>query len=203
MSESDYRRLRKRVAKCLEKSLGPPPFVPQVMIGAGGTFLALANISMRRRGKAFSSVGGYELDRSEVRHILDYLRRLSLRDRKGVPGLNADRADIIVAGLTVIERLMKQLQVNRLLIHDQGVRDGLLQRMIGQAFRQEPGDGESRSAGRRAAVRGGLRLGPEALRARRQPGPAALRPAPGAAAAAGRGAASSWRRRPCCTKSAT
>lgn len=138
ISEGDFARLKKRVRKCLEKSLGPPPFPPQVMIGAGGTFLALANISMRRRGKAFSSVGGYELERSEVRHILDYLRNLSLRDRKAVPGLNADRADIIVAGVTVIERLMKHLEVNRLLINDQGVRDGLLQRMISQAFQREP-----------------------------------------------------------------
>jgi exopolyphosphatase/guanosine-5'-triphosphate,3'-diphosphate pyrophosphatase len=114
------------------------------MIGAGGTFLALANISMRRRGKTFSTVGGYELDRSEVRHILEYLRHLPLRDRKGVPGLNADRADIIVAGITVIERLMKHLEVNRLRINDQGVRDGLLQRMIAQAFHKEAnGNGES------------------------------------------------------------
>lgn len=138
VSEYDYRRLRKRVMKCLDKTLGPPPFVPQLMIGAGGTFLALANISMRRRGKVFSSIGGYELQRSEVRHILDYLRHLSLRDRKSVPGLNADRADIIVAGITVIERLMKHLDVNRLRVNDQGVRDGLLQRLIAQAFRQEP-----------------------------------------------------------------
>jgi exopolyphosphatase/guanosine-5'-triphosphate,3'-diphosphate pyrophosphatase len=89
---------------------------------------------MRRRGKQFPSVGGYEMDRSEVRHILEHLRTLSLRDRKAVPGLHADRADIIVAGVTVIERLLKYFKVNRLLINDQGVRDGLLLRMIGQSF---------------------------------------------------------------------
>jgi exopolyphosphatase/guanosine-5'-triphosphate,3'-diphosphate pyrophosphatase len=50
--------------------------------------------------------------------------------RRSVPGLNADRADIILAGLIVIERIMKWMQVNRLVVHDQGVRDGLLLRMI-------------------------------------------------------------------------
>jgi exopolyphosphatase/guanosine-5'-triphosphate,3'-diphosphate pyrophosphatase len=108
--------------------------VPHVMIGAGGTFLALASISMRRRGKSSGPVGGYELTRSEVRHIFEYLRLQPLRARKNVPGLHADRADIILAGALVVERLMKMLHVNRLIIHDQGVRDGLLLSMIGRAF---------------------------------------------------------------------
>jgi exopolyphosphatase/guanosine-5'-triphosphate,3'-diphosphate pyrophosphatase len=76
------------------------------------------------------------MDRGEVRHILDHLRGLPLRERRAVPGLHADRADIIVAGVTVIDRLMKLLHVNRLLINDQGVRDGLLLRLISQAFPQ-------------------------------------------------------------------
>jgi len=50
--------------------------------------------------------------------------------RRGVPGLNPDRADIIIAGIIVIERIMKWMQVNRLVIHDQGVRDGLMLQMI-------------------------------------------------------------------------
>jgi len=130
---ADLARLDKRVTKALA-AVGEPDFVPHVMIGAGGTFLALANISMRQRGKVFSTVAGYELDRSEVRHIFEYVRTLPLRARRNVPGLHADRADIIVAGLAVIEGLMKWLRVNRLLINDQGVRDGLLLRMIGRVF---------------------------------------------------------------------
>jgi exopolyphosphatase/guanosine-5'-triphosphate,3'-diphosphate pyrophosphatase len=142
LSDDDFRRLKKRVRKCVVERVGEPVFVPQVMIGAGGTFLALANMSMRRRGKVPANSGGYELDRGEVRHILDHLRALPLRERRAVPGLNADRADIIVAGVTVIERLMKFLRVNRLLINDQGVRDGVLLRLIGQVFPAEvrPGD---------------------------------------------------------------
>ncbi len=133
-SEEDFHRLQRQVRKCFQQTVDMSDFVPQVMIGAGGTFLALANISMRRRGKVFPTVGGYELDRGEVKHILDHLRVLPLRGRRSVPGLHADRADIIVAGLVVIERLMKWLHVNRLLINDQGVRDGLLLRMLSQAF---------------------------------------------------------------------
>lgn len=134
LSDADYARLKKHVRKWFEKIVGRPDFLAHVLIGAGGTFTALANISMRQRGPIYSTVGGYELNRSEVRHLFEYLRSLPLAARRGVPGLHADRADIILAGLGVIERMMKFLRVNRLLIHDQGVRDGLLLRMIGQHF---------------------------------------------------------------------
>jgi exopolyphosphatase/guanosine-5'-triphosphate,3'-diphosphate pyrophosphatase len=108
------------------------------MIGAGGTFTALANISLRQRGQSYSAVSGYELNRSEVRHLFEYTRSIPLAARRGIPGLHADRADIIVAGLAVVERLMKLLRVNRLLIHEQGVRDGLMLRMIDRAFGRKP-----------------------------------------------------------------
>ncbi len=136
-SPREYDRLKRHIRKCFTREIGRTEFVPHVMIGAGGTFTALANISMRRRGQSFSSVGGYELNRAEVRHILDHLKDLPLRARREVPGLNADRADIIVAGLTVVERLMKFLHVNRLRVHDQGVRDGLMLRMVGKVVRRK------------------------------------------------------------------
>ena len=55
---------------------------------------------------------------------------MSDKERRNVPGLNADRADIIVAGIAVIDQLMDRLRVNRLRIHTGGVRDGLLLTMM-------------------------------------------------------------------------
>jgi exopolyphosphatase/guanosine-5'-triphosphate,3'-diphosphate pyrophosphatase len=134
LSDRDHRHLKKHIRKHLSKIVERPGFHPHLMIGAGGTFMALAHMSMRRREAAYGSIAGYELNRSEVVHIFENLRDLPLKARRNVPGLHADRADIILAGLVVIERLMKLLHVNRLQIHDRGVRDGLLLRMIGQYF---------------------------------------------------------------------
>jgi exopolyphosphatase/guanosine-5'-triphosphate,3'-diphosphate pyrophosphatase len=135
LSDGDYRRLKKHVRKCVAGIVDMPGFHPHLMIGAGGTFMALAHLSMRRRGENFGSIAGYELNRSEVVHIFENLRDLSLRARRNVPGLHADRADIILSGLVVIERLMKLLHCNRLQIHDQGVRDGLLLQMISELYK--------------------------------------------------------------------
>src|SRR5262249_24303126 len=68
LSEADDRRLKRRIRKCFQRVVGKADFVPHLMIGAGGTFLALAQMSMRRRGQVYSTFGGYELNRSEVRH---------------------------------------------------------------------------------------------------------------------------------------
>jgi exopolyphosphatase/guanosine-5'-triphosphate,3'-diphosphate pyrophosphatase len=129
-TNSELKAIRKRLKKLLREKMPVAAFRPHLMIGAGGTFTALANISLRMRGLERRGVGGYEMTRAHVRHVLDHLSYLPLAARRAVPGLNADRADIIVAGLVVIERIMKWMQVNRLLIHDQGVRDGLLLKMI-------------------------------------------------------------------------
>jgi exopolyphosphatase/guanosine-5'-triphosphate,3'-diphosphate pyrophosphatase len=65
-----------------------------------------------------------------VRHLLDRLVKMPVRERRTLPGMMPDRADIIVAGLTIVAALMKRYRVNTLMVHTRGVRDGLLREMI-------------------------------------------------------------------------
>jgi exopolyphosphatase/guanosine-5'-triphosphate,3'-diphosphate pyrophosphatase len=51
---------------------------------------------------------------------------MSLEERLEVPGLNAGRADIIVAGLAVIAEVMARLDTPRLVVSAYGIREGLL-----------------------------------------------------------------------------
>jgi exopolyphosphatase / guanosine-5'-triphosphate,3'-diphosphate pyrophosphatase len=77
---------------------------------------------------------------------------MPLASRIRVPGLSRERADIIVAGLTIVERVMKYLGVNRLQVHDGGIRDGLLRTMAATLFPHEDGS-PSESADRLRSVR--------------------------------------------------
>jgi exopolyphosphatase/guanosine-5'-triphosphate,3'-diphosphate pyrophosphatase len=83
----------------------------------------------QREGR-HGSVQGYVLTPAEVIHLLDQLREAPLETRRQIPGLSPDRADIIVAGATVISRLVKRLGTQQILVNERGIREGLLLRMI-------------------------------------------------------------------------
>jgi len=70
------------------------------------------------------------VQQTELRHLIDRLRKLSVKQRREVPGLSHDRADIIVPGLAVIDRIMRRFKVNLIQVHAYGVRDGLLLSLI-------------------------------------------------------------------------
>lgn len=107
---------------------------PHLLIGSGGTFTSLAEIVMNGKGQVGLPLRAYEITRAEVRHTLDRLRKLPLKLRRSVAGLSPDRADIIVAGVTIIDRIMHRFNLNLLQIHDRGVRDGLLLAMIDRSL---------------------------------------------------------------------
>jgi exopolyphosphatase/guanosine-5'-triphosphate,3'-diphosphate pyrophosphatase len=128
----DYSLMIREIDRRLKKHLKKKSLVPQVLIGTGGTFTTLASMLMAQKGIAGESEWGYRIPRADVSHLLDMLRKMTLKQRRNVQGLSDDRADIIVAGLAIIDRLMARLKVNILQVHDRGVRDGLLISMINE-----------------------------------------------------------------------
>lgn len=143
--DAGFSKMRRKVRRMVKESVERLPFVPQVMFGTGGTFTALASVSMQRGAARDGSevlpfaVRGYELGRADVRHVQDWLRDLPLRSRSRVAGLSPDRAEIIIAGLTIVESVMKRLGANTLRVHDRGIRDGIILQMIAEAFGAHPG----------------------------------------------------------------
>jgi exopolyphosphatase/guanosine-5'-triphosphate,3'-diphosphate pyrophosphatase len=133
LSSVELKQMCEAIDQELREAIPEVPFRPHVLIGTGGTFTSLASMLMNRAGKSQLPIKGFVARRADVSHLLDALSKLGLRGRQKVPGLSADRADIIVAGLAVIDRLMGYLGVNRLQIHNGGVRDGLLLGMVEEA----------------------------------------------------------------------
>ncbi len=128
--------VRRYVRSVVREHVQRPANAPQILIGTGGTFTTLAAMSMHEAavtGRADLLPGalrGHEIQRDEIRHFTEAIRRMPVERRTMIPGLGSDRADIIVPGLVVIDRLMKRLGVNRLRVHDRGIRDGVILEMI-------------------------------------------------------------------------
>jgi exopolyphosphatase/guanosine-5'-triphosphate,3'-diphosphate pyrophosphatase len=131
---ADFERMEEEVSSCLKKRTTRPLFAPHFLVGCGGTFTTLAELIMATKKQSDAPVAGYKVSQAEVRHLLDRLRKMPLRARRGMAGMTPDRADIIVAGLTIIDALMKRFRVNTLVIHTRGVRDGLVREMIDEVL---------------------------------------------------------------------
>lgn len=157
----DFVRLQSGVERLLRKHTPPKPlFRPHLLIGSGGTFTALATMLMAAKGQSGLPIRGYAVSRADLRHLLERLRKLTPKARRGVPGLSPDRADIIVAGLTVIDSLMQHFELNTLQVHDGGVRDGLLRSLV-REWSGTPGQApvERAAAVEHFAARCGVDLG--------------------------------------------
>lgn len=134
LSPDGWKDLRRAIDRALRKRLGKPPFTTPVMIGSGGTFSAMAAISMYEKQGEAGPGQGYRLTRSEWQGITRRLRDAPLEVRKKIRGLNPDRADIIVAGAAAVLRLARHLGARDIQIHERGIRDGLLLTMIDERF---------------------------------------------------------------------
>ena len=124
----EHQKLRKYIRKTLKASYTGDRNGMQCLIGSGGTITSIAGMIAATRGERFDSIHGYELLRSEVVHLLAMLVRKSDKERRSIPGLNPDRSDIIIAGVTVVDELMDLFQVNVLKVNERGIREGLILR---------------------------------------------------------------------------
>ncbi|HEV2749730.1 MAG TPA: Ppx/GppA phosphatase family protein [Gemmatimonadales bacterium] len=125
-----WRALRRAIDAAIDEGIGKPAFAAEVMIGSGGTFTNLAEMAQAERDGRVSGARDYALSSAEVKRLVDRLRETPLEGRRRIPGLNPQRADIIVAGAAVVSRLARRLDTQRVLVNDRGVRDGVLLTMI-------------------------------------------------------------------------
>lgn len=120
------KKLRKHIRKAL-KNEGIGAGLPvSCLIGSGGTMTNLGSMVMALRGEQYESVHRYEVLHSEVVHLLAMLARKSHKERLNIPGLNPERADIILAGMVVTDELLRRTRTNLLRINAKGIREGLI-----------------------------------------------------------------------------
>jgi exopolyphosphatase/guanosine-5'-triphosphate,3'-diphosphate pyrophosphatase len=124
----EYLRLRRHIRKTLKTAFIDEGIPFHCVLGSGGTMTSIAAMVMAMRREGYHSVHGYEVLRSEVVHLLAMLLRKDLKERRSLPGLPPDRADIIIAGVTVVDELMELLNANLLKINERGIREGLILR---------------------------------------------------------------------------
>jgi exopolyphosphatase/guanosine-5'-triphosphate,3'-diphosphate pyrophosphatase len=99
------------------------------LVGLAATFTTLVAVEKKLAIYAAAEVHGSRVARDEVRRQIDLYRSLPNAERQRIPGLHPQRADVILAGALLVERIMAGFAAPHVIVSDQGVRYGLLHRI--------------------------------------------------------------------------
>jgi exopolyphosphatase / guanosine-5'-triphosphate,3'-diphosphate pyrophosphatase len=98
---------------------------PDLAVGSSGTIMNLAEIANRTLHQEVT-VKEPVLFHKDLKRTIDLLCSLPLEERKKIPGINPERADIIIPGAAILDLLMEELSIDSITITGRGLQDGLL-----------------------------------------------------------------------------
>ena len=91
-------------------------------VGTGGNLEALGRLKSQLLKKSSRT----SLNQEELSLIIAKLKRMSIKDRIEKLDMRSDRADVIIPAAMVIQAVLRQANINRLVIPHVGLRDGIL-----------------------------------------------------------------------------
>ncbi|MFH1652443.1 MAG: Ppx/GppA phosphatase family protein [Pseudomonadota bacterium] len=98
------------------------------LIANAGTATTLGSIKLGLIEYDREKIHKMKVTSKEIKDIVDKLTSLSIRERKSIKGLMPERADVILAGLLILEGIMKRMKKSEVTISDLGVRWGIFYR---------------------------------------------------------------------------
>ena len=120
---------------------------PDALAAMGG---AVTNIAAVRHGLATYDpdvVQGTVLDRVEIDRQIGMYRTQDAEARRGIVGLQPQRADVILAGACIVRTVMEKLGKQQLSVSDRGLRHGILAERFGLRANEPRHDTSAWSAG--------------------------------------------------------
>ncbi len=103
-----------------------------VFVGLGGTVTTLAAICLGLDQYVPESVDQSSLRRESLDALYRNLARMTLAERSRMPVLPEGRADVIVAGASILSRIMAKWKFGQVVVSEKDILDGLLLQMMGR-----------------------------------------------------------------------
>jgi exopolyphosphatase/guanosine-5'-triphosphate,3'-diphosphate pyrophosphatase len=126
VSRKDYEGIRRHIKNEIVRPVQElKKYRIDLTLASSGTAQNLAEIAARTSEGAKNGQG-MEISRPELARVANLLCSLPLGERRKVPGINPERADIIICGAAILETLMDELELGSLQVTNRGLQDGLL-----------------------------------------------------------------------------
>lgn len=96
------------------------------IIGVGGTVRAICKIDRVKKRYPFDVLHNYRLSKFDVHQIYNLLKSKNYKQRVSVDGLSAERADLIVGGLTIFDTILDFVDCDNVIVSGRGLREGII-----------------------------------------------------------------------------
>ena len=104
----------------------PTLSLPEKWVGTGGTFTTLAAMIKKIHWTNRTYMHGTLLTREAIEQHARLLSNMTVEQRKEIPGLQPNRADIIVHGICILLASMEELGMDEITVSEYGNMDGYI-----------------------------------------------------------------------------
>ena len=98
----------------------------QKIVGIGGTITSLSAINQKMESYSMDKIHNSKVTLGEIELILQNLKKMTLNDKKNLKGLQPKRADIITAGVEILYTIMKNIEINEIIVSEYDNLEGLM-----------------------------------------------------------------------------
>ncbi len=118
---------RAAIADAIDSAIRGVPFPrePTTLVGVAGTVTSLAAMALALASYDPARVHGYRLTRADLGREIARLGAATQGERERIVGLDPRRADVILAGAMILERIAASAGVIEVRVSDRGIRWGL------------------------------------------------------------------------------
>ncbi len=111
-------------------------FKPFTVIGSSGSITSVAAMALETMGEKRERLNGFEFGMDSFKSVRkQVLESDTIKKRQKIAGLDAKRADIIVAGVMVLDEILHRLKVPSVTVSDYALRDGIVYDTIASWYR--------------------------------------------------------------------
>ena len=96
------------------------------IVGIGGTITSVSAINQKLESYSMEKIHESEVCKKDLDIILQNLKNMTLSDKKNLKGLQPKRADIITAGVAILNIIMKNLEKENIIVSEYDNLEGLL-----------------------------------------------------------------------------
>ncbi len=96
------------------------------LVGIGGTITSLSAMNQELAIYSMEKIHNSKVCKKEIEKILQNLKKMTLSDKKTLKGLQPKRADIITAGVAILNIIMEKLELDEIIVSEYDNLEGLM-----------------------------------------------------------------------------